>query len=155
MKVKNIYDFFDKLEDRVRGLLSHCPILYALLAGAGVVIFWRGVWHSYDYAMERYFTEGEVASTVNYGGLPWWDGPVSLAIGSIILLLTGVFVSSFIGNEIIITGLRGEKKTVEKTEEELEEESSAISAIKRDVRDLKRQLAAGEKPRRAVRNKAR
>ena len=49
----------------------------------------------------------------------WWDGPLSVLIGAVVLLMSGVFVSNFIGNEIIISGLRGEKKLAERTEKEV------------------------------------
>lgn len=138
--LKKIFYFFDKLEDAVRGWFSHYPIPYALVGGVGVVIFWRGVWHSYDYLMWRFFTLTSEGSTVDLGGLPWWDGPASLLIGSCLLLVTGVFVSSFIGNEVIITGLKGEKKTAEKTEEEVKTEAAAISGVRREMEALRKEV---------------
>ena len=46
---KNIVKFFDKLEDKTRAMLSRMPILYAFVGGIGVVLFWRGVWHTTDF----------------------------------------------------------------------------------------------------------
>ena len=89
-----IIQFFDKLEDKIRGKLSHYPILYAIIGGVGVVLFWRGVWH--------------IADDLNVGSV------VSLIIGTVFLLMTGVFVSAFIGSRLIISGLSGEKKLTEK-----------------------------------------
>ncbi len=100
--LRNILNFFDKLEDRIRGKLSHYPILYAFIGGIGIVLFWRGVWHTADD-----FGLGSI---------------VSLAIGTVLLLLIGVFVSAFIGNKLIISGLVGEKKLEEKAKEEIETE---------------------------------
>ena len=48
MLTRKIVRFFDKLEDKIRGRLSHHPIFYALVGGIGVVLFWRGVWHTAD-----------------------------------------------------------------------------------------------------------
>ena len=90
-----IVKFFDKLEDRVRGKLSHYPILYAFVGGVGLILFWRGVWH--------------LADTANMSAI------ISTILGLIILLMTGVFVSSFIGSRLIISGLIGEKKTYRKS----------------------------------------
>jgi len=112
--------FFDRLEDHVRGFLSHYPIPYAIIGGIGIVLFWRGVWHGADYLM-LLIRASAPNSTIDLRSEIWWDGPLSLLAGIGILLTVGLFVSNFIGNEIIISGLRGEKKLSEKTEREVEE----------------------------------
>ncbi|EKE19909.1 MAG: hypothetical protein ACD_8C00087G0009 [uncultured bacterium] len=133
---ESIIIFFDKFEDGIRGWLSRRPILYAFIGGSGVIIFWRGIWHWMDFAVE-YFSNGYVLDTsVSLGGLIWWDGPLSIVIGLLILLLTGIFTSSFIGNEIIISGIRGEKKTVDKTEVEIRAEAESLRDIKKDLRKI-------------------
>ena len=137
---KFIYRFFDKLEDKVRGSLSHYPIIYALIGGAGVVLFWRGVWHTTDYFMMLSNSANYDQSSINLSDAIWWDGPVSFLIGTVLLLLTGLFVSDFIGNEIIITGLGGEKKLSEKTEKEVKNEARAIVDIKNEVQEISRKL---------------
>ncbi len=137
---EKIYVFFDKLEDRVRGRLSRKPIGYAFVGGFGVVLFWRGAWHLIDMIMFRYFSIISLDAAEVYA-LPWWDGVASIALGSILLLMSGIFVSNFIGNEIIISGLRGEKKMVDKTEEELEEELDELAVIERDVKKIFRQIS--------------
>lgn len=110
MIFKKIYNFGDKLEDKVRGKLSHYPIFYAFVGGTGVVVFWRGVWHTIDYLMKYFFSTSDTLTSASWGNLPWWDGPLSIAIGTILLLTVGLFVTSFIGNEIIISGLKKGKK---------------------------------------------
>ncbi len=127
--------FFDRLEDKVRGRLSHHPIPYGIVGGIGIVLFWRGVWHSADYLMLLVRTNAGL-STTDLANEIWWDGPLSLVVGAIILLISGIFVSNFIGNEIIISGLRGEKKISEKTETEVRAEVRAIAKIKDDVNAL-------------------
>lgn len=119
--IKIVIKFFDKLEDKVRGKLSRYPILYALIGSVGVVLFWRGVWHTADY-------------------FPFLNGPVSTILGIIILFITGIFVSSFIGNRLLITGLRGEKKLTEKTKEEIDEEESSIEDIKETMQKIEQEL---------------
>ncbi len=121
--------FFDKLEDKVRGWFSHRPIGYGFVGGVGVVLFWRGVWHTTDYLSAVIFVWRSANSSVDLAAGPWWDGPLSLFFGIILLLITGLFVSNFIGNEIIISGLRGEKKLTEKTEVEVRTETGAIAEI--------------------------
>src|SRR3990167_1176866 len=106
MLTKKVVRFFDKLEDKIRAKLSHTPIFYGFLGGIGVVLFWRGVWH--------------IADDINLSSI------VSIITGSIILLLTGVFVSAFVGNRLIISGLIGEKKLAERAEEEIESEETQI-----------------------------
>lgn len=109
MTWKKLVKFFDRLEDKIRAQLSHAPIIYAFLGGIGVVLFWRGVWHTAD--------------DLNLGSV------LSLVIGVTILLLTGVFVSAFIGNRLIISGLSGEKKLEEKEQSEIETEEEQIKKL--------------------------
>ncbi len=118
--IKKIVRFFDKLEDRIRGRLSHYPIVYAFFGGIGVVLFWRGVWHTAD--------DFGMASLS------------SLIIGTALLLLTGVFVSAFIGNRLIISGLSGEKKLEEKEQSEIESEENQIKNLQNAVSRLEKKL---------------
>lgn len=115
--MKKILRFFDKLEDKVRGFLSRWPIAYAFVGGIGIVMFWRGAWHTMDFIMDNslYHSLALAPDSSVVSQFVWWDGPFFLIVGSIILLLTGSFVSNFIGNEIIISGLKGEKRLSEKT----------------------------------------
>lgn len=108
-----ILHFFDRLEDKVRAKLSHTPILYAFLGGIGVVLFWRGVWHLAD----------------NYD----MSAIMSIIIGSVILLITGAFVTTFIGSRLITSGLLGEKKLMTKTKKEIETEETEIQKIQNSL----------------------
>jgi hypothetical protein len=94
---KKFLSFFDKLEDYVRINLSHTPIIYALVGAVGIILLWKGVW--------------EVAQ-----GIPGLYGFGSIVMGVIILLVSGLLVSFFIGDSIIISGFKKEKKLVEKSE---------------------------------------
>jgi hypothetical protein len=120
MLMKKIVRFFDKLEDKIRGRLSHHPIFYALVGGIGVVLFWRGVWHTAD--------------DVGLGSI------ASLVAGSVILLLIGVFVSAFVGNRLIISGLIGEKKLEEKVEEEIETEDNKLKNLQGALNRIEKKL---------------
>jgi hypothetical protein len=133
-----IYNAGDKLEDKVRGKLSHYPILYAFIGGAGIIIFWRGVWHSVDTLME--LLNFSSATSTSMSALPWWDGPLSILIGTILLLTVGLFVTSFIGNEIILSGLKKEKKLVEKTEDEIKSDLKESNEINDEIHHINRRL---------------
>jgi len=137
--MKLIVKFFDKLEDKIRGKLSHYPILYAFIGGIGVVIFWRGVWHTTDFFTEVIFSY-QLNGSIDLGSLPWWDGPLSLLVGSVLLLSTGLFVFDFIGSQAIISGLRGEKRLEEKTEEEIRTEAEVIKGIEKEVKEISERL---------------
>ena len=142
--MKSIVNFFDKLEDKIRGKLSHFPIVYAFLGGIGIVTFWRGVWHTTDFFTQVIFSYQQNIS-IDLGSLPWWDGPLSILIGSILLLSTGLFVFDFIGTQAIISGLKGEKRLEEKTEEEVILETGVIREIKEEVKEISHRLADIEK----------
>ena len=121
--------FFDRLEDKVRGHLSRLPILYAIIGGMTIVVFWRGVWHLAD-VLEA------------LGG--WWavffSPDISLIISIIVLLTTGLFVSFFIGDRIILSGLKHEKKVEEKTEAEVREEETMLVHLNTKFEHIAKEL---------------
>ncbi|OGI47065.1 hypothetical protein A2121_00265 [Candidatus Nomurabacteria bacterium GWB1_40_6] len=121
MLIKKTIKFFDKLEDKIRGKLSHYPIVYAFIGGIGVVLFWRGVWHTAD--------------NMNVGSV------ISLIIGSIMLLLTGIFVSAFVGSRLIISGLIGERKMEEKEEEELQTEEMQLKNLQNTLNRVEKKIS--------------
>ena len=112
--------FFDKIEDKIRGKLSHYPILYAFIGGVGIVLFWRGVWH--------------LADDINL------ESGISFIIGTVILLMTGVFVSEFIGKKLIISGLIGEKKLTEKEESEIQTEETQLKNLQNILNRVEKKL---------------
>ena len=118
--LKKAGEFFDKLEIIIRGKLSHYPVLYAFIGGVGIVLFWRGVWHTAD--------------DLNLSSL------LSLIIGFLLLLLIGVFVAEFIGNKLIMTGLIGEKKLTSKEEGEIETEESQLKNLQSTLNRLEKKL---------------
>lgn len=140
MFFKKIYNLGDRLEDKVRVKLSHYPIIYAFIGGVGVIIFWRGVWHTADHVMQFIFSSGSGATSTSLVGLFWWDGPLSILVGTALLLVDGLFVSSFIGNEIIISGLKKEKKLIEKTEDEIVFDLAEEAKIIQEIRDVNKRL---------------
>ena len=137
--MNSIVNFFDKLEDRVRGFLSRRAIAYGFITGIGIVLFWRGVWHTADMLMLIY-TNWLPGVGIDLQGAVWWDGPLSFLIGAIMLLLSGTFVSEFIGKEIIISGLTGEKKVSDITIKEVEEDLAESAEILRELKALREDL---------------
>jgi len=135
--MKKITRFFDKLEDKVRARLSHRSIFYAIVGGTATVLFWRGVWHTGDILMSK----GGVWEWVFYE-------PITIIWTSIILLMTGLFVSNFIGERIIISGLKQEKKATDQTEDDVKKEEERLHEIflkiekmSKDIEEIKNEFS--------------
>lgn len=119
---KRLWRFFDRLEDAIRGHLSRYPILYAFFGSIAIVLLWRGVWL--------------MADALGVSGL------TSFVLGAAVLLATGLFTSFFVGDSILISGIRNEKKLIEKTEEEVSEEGVMIASIKKEIQREGKDLEA-------------
>ncbi len=132
-------NIFRKAEHKTRQYLSHYPKLYALIVGVGIVLFWRGVWHSADH-IHTIIDHFSSATSLSLISTPWWDGPLSFIVGCIVLYFTGAFTSSFIGNELILSGLRGEKRLNQRTEEDIKNEVTAIADIKDELGIISQKL---------------
>lgn len=117
----NIIKFFDKLEDKIRGVLSHRPIVYAFIGSVGIVLLWRGIWMTADM-------------------FDFMTGPVSILISITLLMAIGLFVSFFIGDQILLSGIKEEKRLDEKTEEEIRGEVVSLRQIKNDIEEIKNHL---------------
>ena len=128
-KIKEIITFFDKLEDTVRARLSLYPILYTCIGGVAIVLFWRGVWHTADILQQQ-------------GGVLGWFfyEPVNLVFTVVVLLMSGLFVSYFIGDTILISGLKKQKKQTEKTDKELRDEEVELSSIRTNIKEMKKEV---------------
>lgn len=119
-----IHRVLDDIEDKARIKLVHHPLVYALIGSIGIVSIWRGIWHISD----------------DWGVSGW----ASLIFGLLITVLTGLFVSFFIGDNIIISGLNKEKRIDEKTEEEIHaereeihKERTTLTDIQKDIKEIK------------------
>jgi len=115
---KRIIKYFDKLDDRVRARLSHRSIAYAAVGGFFMIVYWRAIWDIVDNSMRK----GGVLGFI-------FNDWISLVWSTIALLLTGLFVSSFIGERIIMSGLKQEKKDTDKTKDEVFKEEDEIKSI--------------------------
>lgn len=118
--IKKIIKFFNYLKTKVRHQLSHWPILYAFIGSIGVVLIWRGVWM--------------IADSFNMSGF------VSMVLGVLISMSAGLFVSFFVGDSIIITGIKKEKRIDEKTESEIKKEEVTLGEIKEDLNEIKKEI---------------
>ncbi len=125
----NIDHVFDKMEDHIRARLSHHPFVYTFIGGAGVVLFWRGVWHTADIIEHNSRLGGYIFSPF---------GSIVLAVA--ILLSTGLFVSVFIGDAIIMSGIKNDKKLIEKTIEDIDAERVDIEKVLVAIVDMKKEL---------------
>jgi uncharacterized membrane protein len=134
--VHRVLTFFDKCEDRIREHLSRYPIAYTFIGGVAIVLFWRGVWHTADILQAQ----------GGFLGFLFYE-PVSVFIVTIVLLATGLFVSYFIGDSILISGAKSQKKLAEKTSKEVREEEitlteikQAVDTIQEEVHELKKEV---------------
>jgi len=134
--MKSIVKFFDKLEDKIRQHLSHKLLVYAFLSGTVVVLFWKGIWDTADFLQ----AQGGFWAAVFYG-------PNLIVWTTVVLSLTGVFVSFFVGDRVILSGLKHEKSIEEKTEAELKAEDVEIKntifkihTISKDIEEIKHAL---------------
>lgn len=127
--LEGVYHFFDKLEDHVRALLSTHKFIYTFIGGVGVVLFWRGVWRTADI-LEQTTVTGSVLFS------PYW----SILFSVLLLLVTGLFVSVFIGESIIISGIKKEKKEADKTIDEIEDEKGNIKKVMTTMADIKKEI---------------
>lgn len=137
--IDSIYYLFDKMEDHIRARLSRHPFIYTFIGGAGVVLFWRGVWHTAD-------------AFQSLGGFPGiLFSPIgSIVVGVTVLLSTGLFVSIFVGDSIIMSGIKHDKKIIERAIEDVELEKSDIEKMLDLVVEMKQEIEVLEKK---VRNK--
>lgn len=117
-----IFKWFDNLEDSTRHHLSRWPVLYAFVGGVGIVLFWRGIW--------------DLADQIDF-----LTPIVSIIISTIIMLLTGTFVSFFIGGRLLLSGLMREKRIDEKTESEIAEEEKELEKVRDTLKEIKSDIA--------------
>lgn len=127
--IDSIYYLFDKMEDHIRARLARHPFVYTFIGGAGVVLFWRGIWHIADIFEKHTILGGYLFSPLG-----------SIILGVCILLATGLFVSVFIGDSIIMSGIKHDKKIIEKTIEDVDAEKVDIEKVLTALVDMKKEI---------------
>ncbi len=74
----------------------------------------------------------------NFGGI--WSiifyPPVVLVWSTMILLATGLFFSFFVGDTVLISGIKHEKKIEEKTTEEIKTEENEIKVLTNKIEKI-------------------
>ncbi len=131
--IDSIYYLFDKMEDHIRARLARHPFVYTFIGGAGVVLFWRGIWHIADVLEKSSVLGGYLFSPLG-----------SVIVSVIVLLSTGLFVSVFIGDSIIMSGIKHDKKIIEKTIEDVDSEKVDIEKVLHALVAMKTELEALE-----------
>lgn len=116
---------FDVLEDKIRHYLSHWPTVYALIGILGIVLVWRGIWHIAD----------DLAL----------NGWLSVVLGVIILLSSGLLVAIAIGDEVLINAWRGRRKVTEIRLEEALTLAERVEEIKKLLDKIESRLGVIKK----------
>jgi len=128
------FDNLKAFENRIRRRLSRYPLAYAFLGGVGVVLFWRGVWYSTDFIA--------FAFSAGNGGAPVFDWKlgadsiISLIVGILLLLSTGLFVNELLGKEIIESEVEKEEQFAEKTKKEIGKEETDIERMEKEIHHI-------------------
>ncbi len=113
-----LFSSIGKFFREIREKLSKHPIIYAVFGAVGIILFWRGIWHTADF-LAVFFLNNQGGSSINYTDL--LDSLISAIIGFVLLLFTGLFVSDFIGSRMISETAKTEEK-IEKIAKETESE---------------------------------
>ena len=119
---------FLKLEEKSKHRFEKLPFTHAFFAGVGVVLFWRGVW--------------EVADKLELN--PYW----SIFLGSLVLMILGLFLQTFVGNTLIIRKVESEKRLDQKTgtdlkkvQQEMDVEEVTLEFLLRKLESIESSLA--------------
>ena len=72
--------------------------------------------------------------------IPFLTGPVSMLLSIAMLLAIGLFVSFFIGDTILISGLKKEKRLDEKVASEIKTELDILNNIQKRLNDIEEKL---------------
>ncbi len=108
------------IEERARKFFERIPFIQAFVAGVGIVLFWRGVWHGFDEL-----------------GL---SSLSSIIIGALLLGGVGVFIQTMIGNTIIIKKVKQEeqieKQAIKKMEKEVVTEEITLLQLSQKLDQL-------------------
>ena len=121
-------------EKKFRAKLGRHPVIYAFVGGVGVVLFWRGVWHSVDFLALTFMSHSDGVTSIDWPqGV---DSLISLALGVILLLSTGLFVVQLLGGETAVSNIKKEERMVEKTEGEVKKESAELPHIEEEIHEI-------------------
>ncbi len=74
--------------------------------------------------------------------IPFLTGTVSTIISAVMLLATGLFVSFFVGDTILISGLKKEKRLDERVASEVKTELDILNEIQDQLSSIDKELKA-------------
>ncbi len=131
--INAVVNYFDRLEDKVRMRISRYPIFFALVGGFAIVEFWRGIWQMTDFLLLEY---------MNLPMEGFWSNLISIIVGTGLLLITGLYVSLFISDSVIISGIKKDRKEFEKAFEEMKQEESEIISQVREIKTTGENICA-------------
>lgn len=128
------YSYILKLENKLRAQLAKRPVIYTLIGGTAMILFWRGVWHTGDLLE----AQGGILGVL-------FSPQASIIFGAATLLVTGLFVSFFVGDVEVLSGIKKEEKLIEKAEGEVKTEKIVLENIEEDIERLERKIDEFEK----------
>ena len=108
------------IEESARKYFEQFPFVQALLAGVGVIIFWRGIWEWLDISQVSPFT--------------------SIVLGALILGGVGVFMQTFIGNTIIIREVQQEEKLEKHVQGHIHDDQVTLESVSKKIDELARKI---------------
>jgi hypothetical protein len=125
--MKYITNLFLGIEHNAREFFERFPYIQAFTTGVGVVLFWRGIWGYMDKVK--------------------LDSILSIVLGSILLIITGLFLHTFVGNAIIIKHVETDQRTdiitkreMFKVEAEVHEEEITLSELSESIKNLEEKI---------------
>ncbi len=132
--------FIRKAQIALRARIGKYPLLYALIGGIGIVLFWRGIWYCADYIYAFMVPTAAASSGISLGWPNVIDGLVSIIIGSLLLLSTGLFVTELAGGEMVLREEKKEEQTVKKESTELPGIETEIRHIEDELKEIHKDL---------------
>ena len=121
-------------ERKFRAKLSSHPIIYAFVGGVGVILFWRGIWHLADFFALTFISGNDGVTSIDWPqGI---DSLISLVLGVVLLLSTGLFVAQFLGSETTMSGIKKEERVAQKTESEIKKEVVELPHIEEEIHEI-------------------
>ena len=136
--MKTFFIFLKTAGKKFQRALRRHPLIYAFVGGVGIVLFWRGVWYLTDFLVFAILVPRSQVTTIDWtGGI---DGGISLVLGVVLLLSTGLFVSEFLSGQVLMAEGREEEKLAKETEEDVKKESSELPSIEEGLQHIEEEI---------------
>ena len=135
--------FLKNIGKKLQRALRRHPLIYAFVGGVGIVLFWRGIWYLTDFFVFVLLVPRNQASPIDWSG--GVDGGVSLILGVVLLLSTGLFVSEFLSGQVLMADVKEEEKLTKEAERGIKKESSELPSIEEGLRHIEEEIKEIEK----------